>query len=336
LIEEDETVDMPEKPSLNDTDPSPSLAEFESWPLERVGPLVRDRTVIFSPGGSSRWYFLEHGEASVGYDQTEQFRDYSLHTLDRILELVNMMFADGIQTVLVIGATPKQIDRTAEYKKNLAWAFELLVKEDAQILYEQYQMGVLFRGGWQRMFERLGTTHLLEHYYELERQTALQRERWLIWVTEDDPIPRSLVPLIIETFETTGQVPDRATLCQAYYGRPLEHADIFISNNKPTVEGQLPPLLTVGDLYFTVNLCFHLDRPQWRGILYDHLFARRGHYRDYTAMAPGALEELRAFYKANQGVTLGVGMHHAPSRTWRPKVPPSLRPDQSTQDATSG
>jgi hypothetical protein len=288
---------------------------------------VRDKTLIFSPGGSSRWYFLEYGDASLGYEQAAQFGDYSRRLLRRILELANMMFADGLRTILVVGVTPKQSNRDDNYNRNLAQALELLADADAQELYAHYQMGVLFRGGWQRAFEQLGVTHLLGQCKELERQTAPRRERWLIWVTEDDPLPPELAPLLVETLEKSGRLPDRAALCEAYYGRSLEHADIFIGNNKPAVEGQLPPLMTVGDLYFTVNMSLYMDHRQWRSILYDHLFARRGHYRDYTAMDRQTLEELRSFYKAHQGITLGVGTHHAPSQTWRPTIPSSLVSD---------
>jgi hypothetical protein len=286
---------------------------------------MQDKTVVFSPGGSSRWYFLEHGDTSRGYDEAARFRDYSRRTLRRILELADMMFTDGLRTVLVVGMTPRQSSRTATYNQNLTESLALLADRDAQELYARYQMGVLFRGGWQAAFERLGVAHLLSQCEEVERQTAPERERWLVWVAEDEPLPRSLVPLLTRTLEETGQMPDRAALCEAYYGRPLTHADIFISNNKPTIEGQLPPLLTVGDLYFTVNICFYMDRQQWRSILYDHLFARRGSYRDYTAMDAATIEEMRAFYQAHQGITLGVGTHDDASQTWRPIIPPSLR-----------
>jgi hypothetical protein len=143
----------------------------------------------------------------------------------------------------------------------------------------------------------------------------------LVWVTDDEPNPHALVPLVNKALEETGEMPARSALCEAYYGRGLTHADIFIGNNKPTIEGQLPPLLTLGDLYFTVNPSYYVDRPQWRTILYDHLFARRSRYRDWAAIGPEHMEEMGEFYRANQGVTLGVGHHHAPSQTWRPYLP---------------
>jgi hypothetical protein len=311
---------MKKNPAHGDEAPIPSLAEFLAWPSEQVQPHVREKAVVFSPGGSSRWYFLEHGDASVGYDSPEAFRDYARRSFDRILELADLMFADGIRTVFVIGVTPKQSSRDPDYNQNLTAATRLLVDQASLESYELYEMGVLFRGGWERAFEKMGAAQVMEDCLALEQDTAPFRERWLVWVAADEPIPQALVPVVKKALEETGEMPARSALCEAYYGRGLTHADIFIGNNKPTIEGQSPPLLTLGDLYFTVSPSYYVDRPQWRTILYDHLFARRVRYRDWAAIGPEDMEEMRAFYQANQGVTLGVGRHHAPSQTWRPHL----------------
>jgi hypothetical protein len=222
--------------------------------------------------------------------------------------------------------TPKQSNRGPEYDQYMGWSTRFLIEEKACELYDRYQMGVLFRGSWKIMLEKFKTPDTLQRFRDVEQQTTPSRDHWLVWTIEDDPIPDSLAPLVSQTIQNTGHMPDRAALCQAYYGRPVQHADLFISNNKPSIEAQVPPLLTVGDLYFTVSPSLYLDRRQWRGILYDHVFARRGHQRDYTALGDGVMDGLRDFYKAEQGVTLGVGSYHAPSQTWRPILPSSPKP----------
>lgn len=296
----------------------PSLATFESWPPERIRPLTADKTVVLSTSGTSRWYFLEHGDVRQGYDTPEQFGDYGRRVVERTLEIVNLLFEDGIRTVLVVGFGGGQGDRNAEYRDNLRWVYELLVDEAAQALYAQYGMGVLFRGDWGNLFEQLGAEDLTPRFHALERQTTPQRDRWLIWYVPDDLIPPSLIPLVAESIRQTGRLPDARTLTQAYYGRPLHKVDILIGNNKPGVSGICPPLLTLGDLYYTVSPITYLERPHWRRILYDHLYARRGHYREYRTWPPEVLEELRDYYTVSRDTIIGLGEHHAPSQTWRP------------------
>ena len=94
--------------------------------------------------------------------------------------------------------------------------------------------------------------------------------------------------------------------------------DIFLSNNKLSVKNMQPPLLTMGDMYFTVAPSLFMERRQWRHILYDYLFARRRYYRDYTKLSPEARDDMQEFYTLNRDVTLGVGTYHELSQTWRP------------------
>ncbi len=306
----------------------PLPAEFATWPEAAVRPLTQGKTVVFAPGGTSRWYFLEHGgsDTQAGYGASERFRDYGRRALSRIVELVDVMLNDGVGTVLVVGFVPGQDARDENYNRNLSWAFEVLVDEQAQELYARYQLSVLFRGGWKSIFDRVGASALPEKCQELERRTASEHpDRSLIWLTSDEAvIPDSLIPLVIDSLERTGALPGRAALSTAYYGRDIQQVDILIGNNKPSVEGLAPPLLTLGDAYFTVSPTLYMDRALWRSMLYDHLFARRGNFRDYTKIQPSAMQEMKAYYQANREAVLGLGSRHAPTQTWRPAFWPNL------------
>lgn len=303
----------------------PSLKEFQAWPSDRVEEVAQGKTVVLASGGSSRWYFLEHGNTQQGYAGSEQFRDYGRRGLQRIVEQASMMLDDGIRTVFAPGFAGGQGERNAEYVDNLKWAYQVLINEVAQELYEEHRLGVLFRGSWKRLFDRLDASDLSERYEALEAQTRAKSDRWLVWFVAEDFIPESLLPGITRHLQETGTMPERVALCERYYGRPLDTVDIFISNNKFSVDGMCPPLLRLTDLYFTVSPSFYMDRTQWRHILYDYLFARRGHYRDYTTLEPEAVEDMRTFYRVNRGVTMGVGAYHQPSQTWRPSPFPVQR-----------
>lgn len=319
---------MPESPKV-----LPSPDDFQNWLPGQVASWAGGKTLVFAPGGTSRWYFLEYGDTRVGYGERDQFLDYGRRAVRRTVELLDMIFRDGISTIFVVGNTPEQDTRNLEYTNNLAWSYGVIADETSQDLYAKYDIGVLFRGAWEQSLARLGASgDILASFREVEAKTA-HRERWMIWLAYDNaPIPQSLAPLVADSIQKTGMLPDRATLCQAYYGRPLQYADIFLSNNKPSTKHMCPPLMVLGDLYFTVNPSYYMDQWQWRHILYDHLFARRRHYRDYKTFKPDVMDEMRSFYAANQGVTLGVGTHHAISQTWRPTLPSSLQHHSSHED----
>lgn len=304
----------------------PTLSEFVQMPSSEVQPLVKDKVVVFSPGGSSRWYFLEHGDISQGYSQAERFKHYVQKSIQRTFEIVQLMMADGIPTLFLVGIMPGQTQRDPAYRQNLANSLAYMVNDDAQAFYDQHDIGVLFRGDWQYLFNQLNVSHLLDQCQQIE-ETTRSRQQWLIWLTRESPVPQELAPVLKTALQSTGQVPDHETLSRAYYaGRPIQHIDFFISHNKPTLNNQLPPLTTLGDTYFTFVPCYYMDRQIWRTILYDHLFARRGNKRDYSAYTSETIAELQRYVRVNRHNILGSGKRHAASQSWRPVQ--AINPDE--------
>lgn len=295
----------------------PSLPDFLEWQPEQVAPYLRDAAVTLATSGTSRWYFLEHGDARAGYDTRQQFEDYGRHVIRRVLEMADMIFADGVRTLFIVGFGGGQARRDAHYRENMRWSYEMLVDEHTRRIYDGYDTGVLFRGDWGGIFGELDAVDLSAQFARIEEETA-DRARWLVWFVPDAHIPPGVVPLVQRRLEETGQPPSRQEMAAAYYGRPLDRVDILIGNNKPVLAGVCPPLLTLRDLYFTVSPITYLERPQWRHVLYDHLFNRQGHFRRFKTMQPEALEEMRAFYHAHRGDILGLGRYDPATQTWRP------------------
>lgn len=314
----------------------PSLREFQAFSGDEVKPLAGGKSVVLATGGTSRWYFLEHGDPVKGYAEPEQFIEYGRRVITRVVDIANIMFDDGVDTVFVVGFGGGQGERNIEYRQIMTWAYQLLADETTRQLYAEHKIHVRFRGDWDGLFQRLGAMDLSQQYLDLEQKTYDEHDKWLIWFVPDEIIPKSLLPLVVESVEATGNMPSRAALCEAYYGRAFEHVDIFISNNKLSIAGMRPPLMTLGDLYFTVAPTLYLSQNPWRHILYDHLFTRRGHYRDYRTLQPEVFDEMRVFYQANLDTVQGVGSYHAPSRTWRPQFWPTLEyaspPDETEDD----
>ena len=126
----------------------PTLSEFMSWDPAQIEPLLRQKSVIFSPGGSSRWYFLEHGDLSVGYDPEHIFLEYAKLSLRRTIEIADVMFSDGLRTLFVIAVMPGQFMRSQTYSDNVARALGLMVDDEMKELYAEHEIGMVFRGAW--------------------------------------------------------------------------------------------------------------------------------------------------------------------------------------------
>lgn len=302
----------------------PSLAEFETWEPEAVARLVQNKIVLYAPGGTSRWYFLTYKEERQGYDKAEQFEQYSRRALDRIVEQCGFMCQDGVGTVLVVAHMIAEQTRDEKYNQNLALGYHLMVDEQAQAVYEKHGLHVQFRGEWRSALERLGAAGVYERFGEVEQKTGHRASR-LIWLAPDTSvIPQGLAPMIGEHIQRTGQIPERAALCQAYYGSPETHVDIFLSNNKPSIKNMSAPLLTLGDLYFTMAPSLFMGQRQWRHVLYDHMFTRQTYFRDYKKVSPTALDDLQVFYAAHRDSIMGEGIFHEPTQTWRPALSDQL------------
>lgn len=288
-----------------------------TWPSGRVSAFTQQTTVLLSTSGTSRWYFVEHGDTSQGYDDPVLFEEYGRLVIERVLEIAGFIFEDGVQTLFITGFAGGQGTRNEEYLANMRWVYRLLADEKTGKYYDKHHICAKFRGNWQGLLAGLQAEDLSADFLRIEQSTCRHRVRQLIWYVQDDIIPRSLAGLVQEAF-SRGEVPDQKALAAAYYGRPIGEIDILIGNNKPSLPGVLPPLLAVKDLYFTVSPVTYLEPPTWRRILYDHLFSRRGHYRDFRTMTPESLDEMSEFYRENQDEIIGLGHYHEPSQSWRP------------------
>lgn len=295
-----------------------SLDEFQGWSSDAVQPRLAGKSLIFSPGGSSRWYFMEYGDTQKGYLDRETFLEYSRRTLNRILEATHMMMVDGIETVFVIAFTPQFDKRDSKYQAVMGDGLSLMVDEETTTLYEEYGMHVKFRGMWETVLGHYGQQTMYDKFCDIEKITAKNNRPRLIWCIQDKPIPDSLMTVVQDHIRHEGEMPDKQTLAHEYYGETNTDTPLFIGNNKPSIGGQLPPFLSPGDLYFTVSPTLYLNQTVWRNILFDHLFARQVTYRNYTDIDPDALRELREFYQTNQSSVIGVGQFNNATQTWRP------------------
>ena len=282
------------------------LEEFQRLPTEDVARLVREagpKVCVFPINGTRRWFMLEHPAARM-----EDSASAYLNTITRrLIELYQLLFDHGLDTLLTPSIAPDVMARGEDYMQMAAEGFARLATHPNFLnFYKAYGVRVRFYGDYRRFFDSTPYAYLPDLFDEVTAQTlAHDRHRLFFGLFAHDPT-ETVAELAIRYYVEHGRVPDRRTLIEMYYGEYIEPVDLFIGFSKFRAFDM--PLVTKGteDLYFTVSPSPYLTQRQLRHILYDHLYIRQGE-QDYWAMDPDGWALMRDFYRANLEGTLGVG-----------------------------
>jgi hypothetical protein len=238
---------------------------------------------------------------------------------ERHIELYQLVFDHGIGTLLTPAFGPDLLERGKEYVQLATEGLARLATHSSFLdFYDAYEVRVCFYGEYRQFFRSTPYAHLPDLFLEAqERTTKHRRFRLFFGVCADDAV-ESTARLAIRYYEEYGQEPDRQTLVSLYYGEYVEPVDLFIGFDKFCAFDM--PLIATGDedLYFTVSPSPYLSGRQLRGILYDHLYARRGGELDYDRMNPEDWDFMREFYRVNRESTLGVGRRLGGGGVWYP------------------
>ncbi len=312
---------------------------FHNLPKTRITELVDQagaHVCILPLKGTRRWFKLEYPELSVQHSPTA----YLNAIAQRSIEIYQMIFEHGIQTLLSPALSPDLMFRGPEYMQIAADAFSSLVSHPAFLeFYERHEVRVRFYGDYHRYLDDTPYAYLCDQFDQLTQQTlSHQRRKLFFGVFAHDPIP-TLIDLTLQYYQQNGHVPNKQQLITLYYGEPVEAASLFIGFGKLRAFDM--PLIATGreDLYFMISPSLYLTEFQFRDILYDHLFVRNHIPIDLTPaevqdlltgasasgsltateLAPENLERLRTFYQANRQQTLGLGI--TPIRgIWCPQI----------------
>jgi len=282
------------------------LEEFQRLPTEDAARLVREagpKVCVFPINGTRRWFMLEHPTARM-----EDFASAYLNTITRrLIELYQLLFDHGLDTLLTPSIAPDVMARGEDYMQMAAEGFARLATHPNFLnFYKAYGVRVRFYGDYRQFFDSTPYAYLSDLFDEVTAQTlAHDRHRLFFGLFAHDPT-ETVAELAIRYYVEHGRVPDRRTLIEMYYGEYVEPVDLFIGFSKFRAFDM--PLVTRGteDLYFTVSPSPYLTQRQLRDILYDHLYIRQGE-QDYWAMDPDGWALMRDFYQANLERTLGVG-----------------------------
>ena len=328
------------------------LSEFQALSRREIAHLVRQagtRVCVFPVKGTRRWFMLENPTLRTG-DLATAYLDAVTR---RSIEIYQMMYEHGIDTILSPSFSPDVMARGEDYVQMIASGMANPVAHPAFMDFCQTcGVRVRFYGDYRAFFDGTALAGFADLYDGAAQQTEAygNQHRLYIGMFAHDPA-ETIAKLAIRYHGEHGNAPNKNTLIRLYYGAHVDPVDLFIGFGKLRAFDM--PLVATGreDLYFMVSPSLFLTEGQLREILYDHLYARtrtnanlspeelRGAMRDSpgdkTQAARDAQTEdwafIKGFYAANNERTLGVGASLR-SGVWYPlpqvATPPRSRDNQ--------
>jgi tuberculosinol/isotuberculosinol synthase len=293
-----------------------SLDKFQTLPTEEIAQIVREmgpKVCVFPINGTRRWFALEHPAEAASGSVEAYFRIAG----QRFVELYQLFFDHGIDTLLTPTFGPELLERGEEYQQMMIPAL-LWFAQDRDFLdfYDAYDVRVRIYGDAKRYFQDTPYASALDAYEELAQRTADHRHhRLFIGVCAHDATG-TVAETAVRFYQQQGRLPNRQEIVEAYYGEYVEPVDIFIGFDRPTAFDM--PLVATGneDLYFTISPSPYVDDYTLRTILYDHIYTRPTDESDYTELSREEWEWMQTFYQTNLGKTLGAGTKHG--KIWYP------------------
>jgi tuberculosinol/isotuberculosinol synthase len=290
---------------------------FQQLPIDKVVQLVRDagsKVCVFPINGTRRWFILEHPAQAAS-----DFVDSYLHiSSEKHLELYQLFFDHGIDTLLTPIFGPDILERDADYRpiieQGLLWFAQ---NPDFLRFYDTYDVRVRVYGDVERYLRDTPYASVLEAFEGLVRRTESHHSRRLFFgLCAHDPAER-VAQIGMEYFQKRGALPGKREIVEAYYGEYVDPVSFFIGFDRPSAYDM--PLIATGeeDLYFTVSPSLYMDEETLRSILYDHLFSRRIH-EQYDELTPEDWQTLTDFYRSNRHHVLGVGDRSPKGNFWYP------------------
>ncbi len=279
---------------------------FQNLTTSEIAQIVQadgPKVCVFALNGTRRWFMLEHAKPNI---------DFAAAYLDaitkRYIEIAQLLFDHGINTLLMPALSPYLMARGSDYVELAATALSQLTNQSQFLdFYHSYNVRVRFYGDYEQCFAETPYAHLPAQFDDLTTQTLGNNQYRLLWGVCAHDATETTIALSIRFYEEHGRSPTKQELITLYYGESVPPVNIFISSAKLRAFDM--PLISSGreDLYYSISPSPYLTEAQLRDILYDHLFARRKEKVDYSTLKPEKWAELRTFYQNNLGKTLGIG-----------------------------
>lgn len=295
------------------------LTAFLNLPAEEIAQIVHEdgpQVCVFPINGTRRWFVLEHAQ-KAGDDPISAYMDLASQNH---IELYRLFFNHGIETLLTPVFGPDLLLRGDEYVKRVgAGGLACLASHPTFLdFYEEADVRVHFYGDHRRNLSNTPYAYLSDLFDEATEKTKQHNHYRLFFGVFAQDATQTIAELSVNHYLEHGEVPDKRTLIELYFGEYVEPVDIFIGFDKFSVFDM--PLLATGeeDVYFTISPSPYMTEYQLRMILYDHIYLRREPEPDFFTMSLEARNELRQFYIQHQEDTLGIGQLR--QGVWIPKL----------------
>jgi hypothetical protein len=271
-----------------------TLAEFLAAPPAAIQPFA-PASLVYAAAGTRRSAALEgFSSSSDGYAEWSR---------SRMIEVLQMMYAHGVQHIFTIPATPGQFAEVGAYRNNLLRWIEWGVAGDAALA----EYAAL---GWRVRLFCIGTPELAAVPARLATLPAANcaeaKTLWYIVVADSEALWRTLL-----SAAAVHRAATRAAAAQALYGEVPPDVELLIGFGKPVVAPELlPPLLhDKVDCYWTQRPGYRMDEEEFRRILYDHAVTRATWRADKSERTAAVLDQRAAW---EQGPVLGLGRRLGP------------------------
>ncbi len=302
---------------------------FMNLETAEIAQIVHDQgpeVCVFIINGTRRWFMLEHAPSQDNFAAA-----YFEATSKRLVELSQLLFDHGLNTLLLPAFNPHLMARGSRYLKMMGQILPQLTSHPRFLdFYRSYGVRVRFYGDHRQCLADTPYAHMSQQFDHLTDQTLAHDKHRLFFGICAHDASETLAALAIAYYQVHSRAPDKRSLVEMYYGEYIPPANIFISSGKPHASDM--PLMTAGreQLYFSVAPAFYMDQSQLRAILYDYLYARTAKRADYESLQAEDWAKLRQFFQANQGKTLGVGAKKKEWGMWHP-VPQVTMLDELTE-----
>ena len=307
----------------------PSLAEFVSWPTDKIAGYVREnnlRVGVLAINGTRRWFRLEHSDESIN---SEAFLNAMI---DVNIRLCRLLYDHGVDTVVLPVFGPELLART-DYDE-IAWKGLHCLATDPKLreFFSADDVRVRFYGDYCEAFKEAPWSDLLASFDDLVEGTAQHGKNRLFLGVCAQNAPDTIARLAVEFYKKVGRVPGRRELVQLYYGEDLCPANFFIGFDRFCAFDM--PLIDDGNvaLYFTVCPSPYLTTVQLREILYDYICLRNTTLEnEHIQTEYPYLKNMKVFYDANRRQTQGIGF--LMDGIWYPTshviIPSGMQPRQA-------
>ncbi len=287
---------------------------FLDLPTESIARMMRQagpKVCGFPVNGTRRWMMLE----------SETLNAMGSRYIDGMIApnaaVYRMMFDYGVHTLLVPVYGSDLFERGDAYTEMTTHGLAHFAQNQHFLnVYDQCNLRVGFYGDYARYFRGTKYEYLLALFDDITARTADRTGGQILFgLFANDPTT-AVAEITVAHFQAHGEIPDKNTLIQRYYGMPVSPLSFYIGFDKFAFFDM--PLVMTGneDLYFTLSPSLYLNDRQFRAILYDHLFTRRMEESDYGDITAEEMTVMRSFYDTHRETTLGVGVRHG--RFWYP------------------